>query len=86
MFPIKGARFAAGQRGFAMLLTLGIIAVALGLACIFERDLVWMLYEYDHRLTGTLATRTPRWEHTITYLGYFLVYLGIVAFWGGLRF
>lgn len=69
-----------------MLFSLGIIAIALGLACVFEQDLVWMLYEYDNRLLGTQAQRTRRWERLVTFQGYFLVYLGIIAFWGGLRF
>ncbi len=68
-----------------MLLSLGIVAIALGLACVFDRDLVWMLYEYDHRLLGSAAQRTRRWERLMTLQGHFLVYLGIVALWGGLR-
>lgn len=68
-----------------MLLSLGIIAIVLGLVCVFERDLVWMLYEFDHRLLGTTVQRTRRWERLITLQGYFLVYLGVVALWGGLQ-
>lgn len=68
-----------------MLFTLGIIAIAVGLACVFERDLVWMLYEYDNRLMGTHTERTRRWERFVTLQGHFLVYLGIAAFWTGLR-
>jgi hypothetical protein len=68
-----------------MLFSLGTLAVAVGLACLFERDLVWALYEYDHRLFGTQAQRTRQWERMITALGYFMVYLGIVVFWFGLH-
>lgn len=68
-----------------MLLSLGIVAIALGLACVFERDLVWRLYEYDHRLLGTSAQRTHRWERLVMLQGHLLVYLGIVALWSGLH-
>ena len=84
-FVKGGSGLQAAMSGDMMLFTLGIIAIAVGLACVFERDLVWMLYEYDNRLFGTHAERTRRWERLVTLQGYFLVYLGIFAFWGGLR-
>ena len=68
-----------------MLVSLGVIAIALGLACVFDRDLIWMLYEYDNRLFGTAAKRSGRWERLVTLQGYFFVYLGIIAFWWGLH-
>jgi len=68
-----------------MLFSLSLIAIAFGLACLFERDLVWMLYEYDSRLMGTWIERTARWEQQTTLMGFFFIALGIVGFWAGLR-
>jgi hypothetical protein len=60
-------------------------ALAFGLACLFERDMIWMLYEYDSRLTGSLIERTPRWEQQATIMGFFFIVLGIIGFGAGLR-
>jgi hypothetical protein len=68
-----------------MLFSLSIIALAFGFACLFERDMVWMLYEYDSRLTGTLIERTPRWEKQAAIMGFFFIVLGIIGFWAGMR-
>jgi hypothetical protein len=68
-----------------MLLSVSIIAIAFGLACLFERDLVWMLYEYDSRLMGTHAERSPRWNQQTTWLGFFFFTLGVLGFMVGLR-
>jgi|FLYN01.1.fsa_nt_gi hypothetical protein len=68
-----------------MLFSVSIIAVTFGLACLFERDLVWMLYEYDSRLMGTPAERTPRWNQQAAWMGYFFVALGLIGFWAALH-
>jgi hypothetical protein len=68
-----------------MLFSLSIIALAFGLACLFERDMIWMLYEYDSRLTGSFIERTPRWEQQATIMGFFFIVLGIIGFGAGLR-
>jgi hypothetical protein len=68
-----------------MLLSLGFIAVAVGFVCLFEQDLVWMLYEFDNRLLGTFVERTRRWERLVSLQGHFLACLGIIAIVAGLR-
>lgn len=68
-----------------MLFSASIIAVAFGLACLFERDLVWMLYEYDSQLMGTRIERTPRWNQQAIWMGRFFVILGIIGFWSALQ-
>ncbi len=68
-----------------MLFSVSVIAIAFGLACLFERDLVWMLYEYDSRLTGAQVERTPRWNQQAAWMGLFLVILGIIGFWSALN-
>jgi hypothetical protein len=68
-----------------MLFSVSIIAIALGLACLFERDLVWMLYEYDSHLMGTSVERTPRWNQQAGWMGLFFVILGLVGFWAALQ-
>jgi len=68
-----------------MLLSISVIAIAFGLACLFERDLVWMLYEYDSHMMGTTIERTPRWNQQATWMGLFFVALGIIGFWTGLH-
>jgi hypothetical protein len=55
------------------------------LACLFERDLVWMLYEYDSHLMGTSVERTPRWNQQAGWMGLFFVILGLVGFWAALQ-
>ncbi len=68
-----------------MLFSVSVIAIAFGLACLFERDLVWMLYEHDSRIMGTRIKRTTRWEQQATWMGYFFVALGLIGFWAALH-
>jgi hypothetical protein len=68
-----------------MLFSISIIAIAFGLACLFERDLVWMLYEYDSRIMGTRIERTAGWERQAVWMGYFFVILGFMGFWAALH-
>jgi len=68
-----------------MLFSVSIIAIAFGLACLFERDLVWMLYEYDSRLMGTQVERSTRWNQQTTWLGLFFFTLGVLGFMVALR-
>jgi hypothetical protein len=68
-----------------MLFSISVIAIAFGLACMFERDLVWMLYEYDSRIMGTQIERTAGWERQATWMGCFFVALGLLGFWAALH-
>ena len=68
-----------------MLFSVSVIAIAFGLACMFERDLVWMLYKHDSRIMGTQIERTSRWEQQAAWMGYFFVALGLIGFWAALH-
>ena len=61
------------------------LLLAFGLICLFERDMAFMLYEYDARLMGKVLKRTPDWDNLMRTQGAVLVMAGLIGFIVGLR-
>jgi hypothetical protein len=68
-----------------MVLVVSILIMAFGLMCLFERDIAFMLYEYDARLMGKVLRRTPDWDSLMRIQGAVLVMAGVLGLILGLR-
>jgi hypothetical protein len=68
-----------------MVLVVSILIMAFGLMCLFERDIAFMLYEYDARLMGKVLRRTPDWDSLMRTQGTVLVLAGVLGLILGLR-
>ena len=68
-----------------MVLIASILLLGFGLMCLFERDIAFMLYEYDARLMGKVLKRTADWDSLMRTQGAVLVMAGLMGFILGLR-
>jgi hypothetical protein len=55
-----------------------IMLIGWGLVCIFGRDLVWELKQFDRRADGLVSERTPEWEGMTAAGGVVAILLGLV--------
>ena len=63
-----------------MVLVVGLVLVTVGLMCIFDPDLVFMIVELDARLFGKVLKRTPNWNSLMRKQGVLLVITGVIGF------
>lgn len=68
-----------------MVLMASVLLMGFGLMCLFERDIAFMLYEYDARLLGKVLRRTPDWDSLMRTQGAVLVMVSAIGFIIGLR-
>ena len=68
-----------------MVVVVSLILVTLGLMCLFDPDLVFMVVELDARLFGKVLKRSSNWSSLMRKQGILLVATGLVGFFIGLR-
>ncbi len=68
-----------------MVFVVSVLLMAFGLMCLFERDIAFMLYEYDARLMGKVLRRTSDWDSLMRTQGTVLVMAGGLGLILGLR-
>jgi hypothetical protein len=68
-----------------LVISAGVILIAFGLMCVFDKNTTWVLYEHDARLFGRVIRRDREWEALMTTQGIVLVMIGIMGVIVGLR-
>jgi|GEM_PF-3487792 len=63
-----------------MVFSVSAIAIAFGLLCWFDSDMVFRLYEHDLKMFGKVMERTADWNTTARAQGTFFIILGVVGF------
>lgn len=61
------------------------MAIAFGLGCIFEKELMWTLLEHDARLTGKVMRRVKGWENLLNMQGAVLIVIGVFGIFVAVR-
>jgi hypothetical protein len=62
-----------------MLLSASVVAIAFGLFCLIDKDLVWSLFEHDARLFGKVLKKAPGWQSLMTTQGIVIIMIGALG-------
>jgi len=69
-----------------MIITASFFVIGAGILCLYNKDLAWMLYEFDARMWGADAPRKGKnWQQQVQMAGYCLVWLGILGMMTGIN-
>ncbi len=57
----------------------GLLLVGMGCLCVFAKDFVWELTQFNHEMRGVASERTDTWDTTTTISGVVAILLGVVV-------
>jgi len=60
-----------------MFIVFGLVMIVVGLVCLFAKDIVWELTDWQNRTKGLQSDRTPEWETSINISGVVAIVTGI---------